>query len=61
VTPFGTLNDKEHKVKALISDYFRGGLMDAHPNDNTATMILKADDVMEVLRSFGVDISYIKL
>ncbi len=61
VTPFGTLNDKEHKVKALISDYFRGGLMDAHPNDNTATMILKADDVVEVLRSFGVDISYIKL
>ncbi len=61
VTPFGTLNDTEHKVKVLISEYFRGGLMDAHPNDNTATIILKADDVVEVLRSFGVDISYIKL
>ncbi len=61
VTPFGTLNDTEHKVKVLISEYFRGGLMDAHPNDNTATIILKADDVVEVLKSFGVDISYIKL
>ena len=61
VTPFGTLNDTEHKVKVLISDYFRGGLMDAHPNDNTATLILKADDVVELLKSFGVDISYIKL
>ncbi len=61
VTPFGTLNDTEHKVKVLISDYFRGGLMDAHPNDNTATMILKADDVVELLKSFGVDVSYIKL
>ncbi len=61
VTPFGTLNDTEHKVKVLISDYFKGGLMDAHPNDNTATIILKADDVVEVLKSFGVDISYIKL
>lgn len=61
VTPFGTLNDTEHKVKVLISEYFRGGLMDAHPNDNTATMILKADDVVEALRSFGVDVSYIKL
>lgn len=61
VTPFGTLNDTEHKVKVLISEYFRGGLMDAHPNDNTATMILKANDVVEVLRSFGVDVSYIKL
>ena len=61
VTPFGTLNDTEHKVKVLISEYFRGGLMDAHPNDNTATIILKADDVVEVLKSFGVDISYIRL
>ena len=61
VTPFGTLNDTEHKVKVLISDYFRGGLMDAHPNDNTATLILKADDVVELLKSFGVDVSYIKL
>ena len=61
VTPFGTLNDTEHKVKVLISEYFRGGLMDAHPNDNTATIILKADDVVGVLKSFGVDISYIRL
>ena len=61
VTPFGTLNDTERKVKVLISEYFRGGLMDAHPNDNTATIILKADDVVGVLKSFGVDISYIRL
>ncbi len=61
VTPFGTLNDTEHKVKVLISEYFRGGLMDAHPNDNTATIILRADDVVGVLKSFGVDISYIRL
>ena len=61
VTPFGTLNDTERKVKVLISEYFRGGLMDAHPNDNTATIILKADDVVGVLKSIGVDISYIRL
>ena len=61
VTPFGTLNDTDHRVKVLISDYFRGGLMDAHPNDNTATMILKADDVVKVLKDFGVDIRYIEL
>ena len=60
VTPFGTLNDTEHKVKVIISDYFRGGLMDAHPNDNTATMLLKADDVIELLRSFGVEGDYLK-
>lgn len=61
VTPFGTLNDTGHKVKVIISEYFRGGLMDAHPNDNTATMILKTEDVIEVLRSFGVDADYMEL
>ena len=61
VTPFGTLNDIDYRVKVLISDYFRGGLMDAHPNDNTATMILRADDVVKVLKDFGVDIRYIEL
>lgn len=54
VTPLGTLNDSEHKVKVVISSYFRDGLMDAHPNDNTATVILKTDDVMALLKSFGV-------
>ena len=61
VTPFGTLNDTEHRVKVILSDYFKGGLMDAHPNDNTATMILKADDVAELLKSFGVSVEYVKL
>ena len=61
VTPFGTLNDTEHRVKVILSDYFKGSLMDAHPNDNTATMILKADDVAELLKSFGVSVEYVKL
>ena len=61
VTPLGTLNDTEHKCKVIIADYFRGGLMDAHPNDNTATVILKADDVVELLRSFGVEADYLEL
>lgn len=61
VTPLGTLNDSEHKVKVVISSYFRDGLMDAHPNDNTATVILKTDDVMTLLRSFGVSAEYLDI
>lgn len=60
VTPFGALNDREHKVKVLFSEYFREGLMDAHPNDNTATVILKTADVVRVLDEFGVPSEYIK-
>ena len=61
VTPFGTLNDTEHKVKVIFDEYFRNGLMDAHPNDNTATMILKTQDVIKVLREFGVETQFIEL
>ena len=56
VTPFGTLNDTEHKVKVLISDYFRGGLMDAHPNDNTATIWLKSADLVKLVEEHGNDV-----
>ena len=59
VTPFGTLNDTEHKVKVIFDEYFRGGLMDAHPNDNTATLILKNADVVRVLEEFGVEYQFV--
>ena len=60
VTPFGTLNDTEHKTKVVISEYFREGLMDAHPNDNTATVILKTMDVVNILQNHGVTVEFLK-
>ena len=61
VTPFGTLNDAEHKTKVVISEYFRTGLMDAHPNDNTATVILKTMDVVNILQDHGVTVEFLTL
>ena len=61
VGPFGALNDAEHKVKVYIDAEYREGLMDAHPNDNGATMFLKADDVIRVLRENGTEVDYIEL
>ena len=61
VSPFGVLNDEEHKVKVYIDSYCREGLMDAHPNDNAATMFLKADDIIALLRDFGYTAEYIDL
>ena len=61
VTPFGTLNDTEHKVKVLISDYFRGGLMDAHPNDNTATVWLRTEDLIRTIEAHGNPVKIIDL
>ena len=61
VGPFAAFNDEEHKVKVFIDAEYRTGLMDAHPNDNGATMFLKADDVLRLLREFGAEADYIEL
>ena len=61
VSPFGALNDESQKVKIYIDRLFEGNLMDAHPNDNAATMFLHADDVIEVLRQSGRIAEYIDL
>ena len=61
VSPFGALNDESQKVKIYIDRLFEGNLMDAHPNDNAATMFLHADDVIQVLRQSGRIAEYIDL
>ena len=61
VGPFAAFNDADHKVKVYIDAEYRTGLMDAHPNDNGATMFLKADDVLRLLWEFGAEADYIEL
>ena len=61
VSPFGALNDESMKVRVYIDRLFEGNLMDAHPNDNSATMFLKADDVISVIRESGRTAEYIDL
>ena len=61
VGPFGALNDAEHSVRVYIDSEYREGLMDAHPNDNSATMFLNADDVIRILMDYGHAAEYIDL
>ena len=58
VTPFGTLNDSEHKVQVYIDESFRGGLIGIHPNENTATVFMAADDLLNMLTDNGVKAEY---
>lgn len=52
VTPFGLLNDAECKVTLFLdNDFMNGlGLIGVHPNDNTATVWLKAKDLMKLIQ-----------
>ena len=55
VSPFGLFNDNECRVEFFIdSDFFdEKGIIGVHPNDNTATVWLRASDLTELIREHG--------
>ena len=53
VTPFGLLNDEERKVQFFIGKEFLGGEMGIHPLENTATVWIGADDLVETIKEHG--------
>ncbi|MEA5050191.1 MAG: prolyl-tRNA synthetase associated domain-containing protein [Oscillospiraceae bacterium] len=58
VTPFGLLNDAGGRVRAYVDADFCGRRIGVHPNDNTATVFLEADELLRVLRGAGARIEY---
>ncbi|MCI8294239.1 MAG: prolyl-tRNA synthetase associated domain-containing protein [Hespellia sp.] len=53
VTPFGILNDLEHRVTVLVDSDFRGGEIGVHPNENTATVWLQINALFQLIKQFG--------
>ncbi|MDH6457972.1 Ala-tRNA(Pro) deacylase [Fusobacterium sp. PH5-7] len=58
VTPLGILNDEERKVKMFLDDYFlkENGLIGVHPNDNTATVWMQAEDLIDIIKEHGNEV-----
>ena len=63
VTPLGILNDKERKVKLFIDRDFLNEpeIIGIHPNDNTATIWLKAKDLIEIIKEHGNEVNVVEL
>lgn len=63
VTPFGLLNDRECKVQFFIEDTFfeQPGLIGIHPNDNTATVWLKTDDLISIIKEHGNQVNVVQI
>ena len=53
VSPLGILNDIERRVHVYLDREFAGSKIGVHPNDNTATVLLKTEDLIRVLRENG--------
>ena len=61
VTPMGLLNDTECKVKLFLDSAFVGGLIGVHPNDNTATVWLKTQDLVKLIRECGNEVQLVEI
>lgn len=53
VTPLGILNDVERRVHFYLDKSFIGGKIGVHPNDNTATIWVQADELMDLIKKHG--------
>ena len=63
VSPFGLLNDKELKVKFYLDKDFLNDkkIIGIHPNDNTATVWLKEEDLVEIIKENGNKVEFVEL
>lgn len=63
VSPLGILNDDNRQVEVFLdSDLFLGNaLVGVHPNDNTATVWLKAEDLLKIIQTHGNTVRIVKI
>lgn len=63
VTPLGLLNDEAHSVRLYLDADFLlpPGRIGIHPNDNTATVWMQAEDLLRILRGQGTPVETTQL
>ncbi|MCR2053524.1 prolyl-tRNA synthetase associated domain-containing protein [Actinomyces bowdenii] len=61
VGPFAVLNNEARDVQLVIDEFFLGGLMGIHPNDNTATAWVGCEDVIALIAEHGNPVTTARL
>ena len=63
VTPLGLLNDESGSVILYLDEAFLEGnaMIGVHPNDNTATVHLKTDNLIRLLEKHGTQVNLIPI
>lgn len=63
VSPFGLLNDETKEVKFYLDKAFtiHKGIIGIHPNENTATVFVKANDLIDIIEEHGNSVEVIKI
>ena len=60
VSPLGLLNDNEKKIIYYLDKEFleKDHLIGVHPNSNTATLWLKATDLIDLIKEHGNEVNF---
>ena len=63
VSPLGLLNDKELKVTFYLDNEFLNdkAIIGVHPNDNTATVWLKVEDLLNIIEEHGNSVNVVEI
>ena len=62
VSPLGILNDKMKRVIVYIDKYFiDNNIILVHPNDNTATVWLKTEDLVDIIKNHGNSVNIVEI
>ena len=63
VTPMGILNDEECKVHWFLDKAFKDelNLIGVHPNDNSATVWMKPEDLVDLIKEHGNEMEWIEV
>ena len=63
VSPLGLLNNEECNVKLFLDEEFvQGiGIIGIHPNENTATIWMKTEDLLTMIRRHGNEAQVVEL
>ena len=63
VTPMGLLNDDDRKIQWFLDREFldTDGLMGVHPNDNAATVWIKAADLVDLIKEHGNTVALVEV
>ena len=63
MTPLGLLNDESRSVRFYLDEAFLlpPGRIGVHPNDNTATVWLQAEELLRLLRAHGTAVELTRL
>lgn len=61
VSPLGILNDAERRVSFYLDKEFDGSMIGIHPNDNTATIWMQANDLMDLIQKHGNEASFTEI